>query len=69
MLRLSRWFDETCMSITLGTFLCYINMINEYNMNISTSKTYIITFKDKKPITVTTVVDNTVLEQVTNFQY
>ena len=44
-------------------------MINEYNMNISTSKAQIITFKDKKPITATTVVDNTVLEQVQNFQF
>lgn len=44
-------------------------MINEYNMNISTSKTKIITFKDKKPITGTNVIDNKVFEQVRNSQY
>jgi len=44
----SWWFDKTCMSITLGKFLCYINMINEYDMNISTSKTQLL-LKTKNP--------------------
>lgn len=69
VLMLSQWFDETCMSITFGSFVCYINMINEYNMNISTSKTKTINFKDKKPVTVTSVLENRVLEKVRNFQY
>jgi hypothetical protein len=66
---LAWWFDETCVGITFGSFSCYINKINEDDMNISTSKTKIITFKDKRPITAITVTDNKVLEHVRNSQY
>jgi hypothetical protein len=48
VLMLSWWSDEVCMSISFGSFLRYIYTITKYNMNISTSKRKIITFKDKK---------------------